>query len=398
MDYFDHAALKYLVIADRFTGWPELFRQNGKAMTLVKTCRNLFSQFGVPEELSFDGGPPFDSYEWKRFLIQWDIVTRLSAANYPQSNGRAELAVKSCKRMLHSNTDGNGNVDTAKMMMALLQYRNTPSATTGMSPAYMLFGRHLRDALPSVPSSRDSRDPTTMSYTEKYGKPSTVWSDIRKRREVAYAKKREDTANRYNADKHHLAPLSLGDSVSVQNRVGSHPLRWDRTGVVVERLENRQYLVKSDGSGRVLRRTRTHLRKIIPATRDRVIPDTTVGSEEGIPRTPLLIPGRLTDGTEIIHPCEPRTPEEDIGETGGNELERASGSVGQPHADIPDGAAGDPVVPPAAQPTIPPISPPAIPQPTRRSTRQRKPTSILSPVMHGKRHGERHGVTWGDLG
>ena len=46
MDYFDVAGLKYLVIRDRFTGWPEVFRQNGKAMTLVRTYRNLFSQFG----------------------------------------------------------------------------------------------------------------------------------------------------------------------------------------------------------------------------------------------------------------------------------------------------------------------------------------------------------------
>ena len=38
MDYFDVAALKYLVVADPFTGWPEVFSQNGKAMTLVKTC------------------------------------------------------------------------------------------------------------------------------------------------------------------------------------------------------------------------------------------------------------------------------------------------------------------------------------------------------------------------
>ena len=33
LDYFEDAALKYLVVADRFTGWPELSRQNGKALT-----------------------------------------------------------------------------------------------------------------------------------------------------------------------------------------------------------------------------------------------------------------------------------------------------------------------------------------------------------------------------
>ena len=66
--------------------------------------------------------------------------------------------------MLRNNVDGNGNVDTTKMLKALLQYRNTPTATTGMSPAYMFLGRQLRGALPTLPSRRD---PTTMSYAEK---------------------------------------------------------------------------------------------------------------------------------------------------------------------------------------------------------------------------------------
>ncbi len=373
LDYFESAALKYLVIADRFTGWPELYRQNGKSMTLVRTCRNLFAQFGVPEELSFDGGPPFDSYEWKRFLIQWDIATRLSSANYPQSNGRAELAVKSCRRMLRSNTDGHGNVDTAKMTRALLQYRNTPSAITGMSPSYMLYGRQLRDALPSIPTTRD---PTTMSYTEKYGEPSTTWSDIKSRREVAYAKKRVSTETRYNADKHHLAPLSVGDSVSIQNRSGSHPLRWDRTGVVVERLENRQYLIKSDGSGRVLRRTRTHLRKIHPETRKHVIPDIDNGAKDTSLDDPLLIPGCLRDGIKVIDPLEPCTPRGNTDEVVGSE------------------SSAPPDVPPTldavggASPTTPVVPSVVAPQPLRRGTRQRNPTKILSPVMHGKHHDE----------
>ncbi len=370
MDYFEFAALKFLVIADRFTGWPEVFRQNGKAMTLVKTCRNLFAQFGVPEELSFDGGPPFDSYEWKQFLIQWDIDTRLSSANYPQSNGRAELAVKSCRRMLRGNIDGHGNVDTHEMMKALLQYRNTPNATTGMSPAFMLFGRLLRDALPSIPQGTDSRDPTTTSYFERYGKPSNVWDDIKTRREVTYAKKRAVTAERYDVGKRVLPPLSVGDSVSVQNRRGSHPLRWDRTGRVVERLENKQYLIKSDGSGRVLLRTRTHLRKIDPITRNRSrdMDDTPV-----VAQPPLHIPGSLQDGTKVIDPVD---------------MESSEG-ISDP-ADIDD--VNDVVPPPTTTPgeCAPSSSTPSVEPapPGRRSTRSRNAPLRLSPKMRGKYHGE----------
>ena len=79
MDYFDLAGTNHLVVADRFSGWSEIFRQNGKAVTLIRTCHNLFAQFGVQEEVSSDGGQPFDSFEWKQFLRQWNIRTRKSS-------------------------------------------------------------------------------------------------------------------------------------------------------------------------------------------------------------------------------------------------------------------------------------------------------------------------------
>ena len=108
-----------------------------------------------------------------------------------------------------------------------------------MSPAYMLFGRQLRDALPT---SLTTWEPASMSYVEKYGKPSSVWSEIRRQRELATARKNAKIIEHYDANKHPLASLSVGDSVSIQNRSGTNPLRWDRTG----------RFVKSDGSGKVL--------------------------------------------------------------------------------------------------------------------------------------------------
>ena len=363
MDYFDLAGVKYLVVADRFSGWPEIFRQNGKVMTLVRTCRNLFAQFGVPLEVSSDGGPPFNSYEWKIFLVQWDVRFRKSSANYPQSNGRAELAVKSCKRMLRSNTDTNGNLDTAKVTKALLQYRNTPIPGLGMSPAYMLFGRQLRDALPTHPDMP----------LQLQGRPGSIWSEIRQQREIATAKKNIQSAEYYNAHKRPLYPLVVGDPVSIQNRSGSHPLRWDRTGRIVERLENKQYLVKTDGSGRVLLRTRGHLRKIDPITQespDRSAPAARSEPEEdNRPQNDaLFIPGKLTDGTRVVHPTQMEEPSSDI-------------------ANIPEMVQTQSTPEPIAS-HQPAPSTVEMPGTLRRSTRVRNPPKILSPCMQGKHHTE----------
>ena len=278
-----------------------MYKMDGKFMTLIKTLWNLFAQMGVPEELATDGGPSFTAYETR----QWGISHRLSSAHYPQSNGRAEGAVKTAKRLLSNNTERGGMVDTEGVALALLQYRNTPLLGVGYSPAQILFGRILKDALPCRPDNLRYKAETT-DYQKKYGVPfSEYWKHILAGRELGASKKLFRTQERYDEHKSPLAPLSVGDSVSVQNREGNKPLRWDKTGHVVERLENKQYLVKNDGSGRVMLRTRGQLRKIKPCTRSIGWPDVDpAGQEESAQEeVPLHIPGGIDTG-RVLHPVQ----------------------------------------------------------------------------------------------
>ena len=71
---------------------------------------------------------------------------------FPHSNCRAEIGVKTVKRMIViDNTGARGELDTDKFQRAILQYRNCPDKDTKLSPAQCLFGRPIRDfrALPS---------------------------------------------------------------------------------------------------------------------------------------------------------------------------------------------------------------------------------------------------------
>ena len=61
-----------------------------------------------------------------------------------------------------------------------------------------------------------------------------------------------------------LPPLVIGNCVRMQNMVGPHPTKWDRTGVVVEVRQFDQYVVRVDGSGRVTLRNRKYLRLYTP--------------------------------------------------------------------------------------------------------------------------------------
>ena len=154
-DFFQLHAKRYLLTVDRFSNWPDLREAtadtpNSGANGLIKSYRELFASFGVPEELSSDGGAEYISNSFQAFLKTWGIKHRLSSAYHPQSNGRAEVSVKAMKRLLRDNIDSNGKLDTNAVMRGILQMRNTPESDSGLSPAQILLGRTLRDALPLI--------------------------------------------------------------------------------------------------------------------------------------------------------------------------------------------------------------------------------------------------------
>merc|ERR1712059_61011 len=96
------------------------------------------------------GGSTYLSNRTQQFLKTWGIRHRVSSAYTPHGNLRAEMGVKSMKRMLQGNLSPNGELDTDAFSRALLNYRNTPDRDTGHSPAQVVFGRVLLDMLPIV--------------------------------------------------------------------------------------------------------------------------------------------------------------------------------------------------------------------------------------------------------
>ena len=57
-----------------------------------------------------------------------------------------------------------------------------------------------------------------------------------------------------------LKPLAPGQYVVLQNQHGNQPLRWDRSGVVVECRPYDQYVIRVHGSNRLTLRNRKFLR------------------------------------------------------------------------------------------------------------------------------------------
>ena len=138
--YFSFRGHYYL-----YSNWPIVEETANGANGLVQALRRVFVTYGIAEELSSDGGPEFTASKTEYFLKAWRVNHRLSSVAFPHSNCRAEVGVKTVKRMLENNTDASGSQNTDAFQRAMLQYRNTPDRDTSLSPAMCLFGRPIRD-------------------------------------------------------------------------------------------------------------------------------------------------------------------------------------------------------------------------------------------------------------
>ena len=104
----------------------------------------------------------------EKFLRLWCVRHHVSSAGFPQLNGRAEVAAKMAKHLLMSNTGPTGNLDHDCFLCVILRLCNTPDPDCNLSPAQIIFGRPLRDAL------------TFLNRLEKFSNPNVppLWHHV----------------------------------------------------------------------------------------------------------------------------------------------------------------------------------------------------------------------------
>ena len=248
MDFFSIHNKNYLAIADKYSGWLSILQlEKDNSRNVIKALREYFATFGVCEVACSDGAPVFVSKEMQDFYQLWGIKARISSAYHPSSNKRAEIAVKSAKRLIRENLGPNNSINSDKLAKALLAHRNTPDAISKTSPAMIVFGHPIRDHIPR------------QHYT-----PSASWKDLAEKREQSFLKRHYAEVERLERGTRKMEALGVGDLVYVQEQFGNTPKKWSKSGTVVEHAGHDSYLVKIDGSGKLTRRNRQFLRKFTP--------------------------------------------------------------------------------------------------------------------------------------
>ena len=145
-----------LVVCDYFSNYIEVEKlQTTTTKAVVKALMTLYARYGVPDTLVTDNGPQFSSAEFATFSKAWGLEHKTSSPHYPQSNGKAENAVKTVKR-LFTKCQEVGQSE----YRALLDWRNTPTEGVGTSPAQRFLGRRCKTLLPLTHSQLQPHYPT----------------------------------------------------------------------------------------------------------------------------------------------------------------------------------------------------------------------------------------------
>ncbi|XP_046647670.1 uncharacterized protein LOC124337676 [Daphnia pulicaria] len=251
----------------QFSGWPQVFPfpdTNTSTRRVIDALRSFFTcGAGAPVKLWSDGGPQFKSDEFLAFLRDWDISNGRSSPHHPQSNGYAESAVKSMKKLI-AGSWSSGSFDPDTFGKALLLFRNAPMSG-GASPSQIVFSRPTRDLLPA---HRRSFAPE--------------WQQAAELLEKRAQRAKELQIQHFNRTAHPLPPLVIGDSVLIQDHKSK---RWSTPRVIVEVGPFRDYLVKTP-AGRLFRRNRRFLRVISPQ-----IPRPQPPASTSTTTSPVQLPG-----------------------------------------------------------------------------------------------------------
>ena len=235
----------YLVTVDYFSNFFEIdYLSTMTSNTATTKLKGHFVRYGIPEEVVSDNGPQYDSDEFQGFAKSFGFKHTRTSPHYPQSNGKAELAVKQAKKILQMTRESGTNY-----YLALLNIRNMPQEGHNSSPAQRMINRRTR---------------TSLHTSKNLLKPRLTGNDS-----ANIAKKQAKKQHYYNRGAKTLEKLWEGDRVKIQP-FGLREKKWS-DGKVIRESQPRSYEVEANG--RVYIRNRKHLCKCTPAQESEVEED-----------------------------------------------------------------------------------------------------------------------------
>ena len=163
----------------------------------MSICWQLFHTNGTPAELTTDGSSPF-SPAYFSSSFRCGVWSRLSLVAYPQSNGQAELTVKTAERIENGNTAPQGSLDSDN------------TAVPKHSNPKLAYSTINSDSIPSQPI---------------FYNPYLEWIAAAQFCKEIFYLCNAKMVERYNKYTHHLC--RAGDTIAIQSSLNRW---WNITG------------------------------------------------------------------------------------------------------------------------------------------------------------------------
>ena len=232
-DLFEYKGNHYLILVDYYSNFIEVapLQNDTKSVTVIKHIKANIARYGIMETLISDNGPQFVSDAFAKFVKAYGIKHVTSSPTYPQSNGLAEKAVQTIKKMMTKCEEAGDDI-----YLALLDLRNTPRDDVTGSPMQRLQGRRAQTRLPTadsllIPSS---------------SQPTVVHDKM-----MEYRRKQKLYHDRGSKSLQEFKPH---DAVRVWTPEGWKPAELQR-----EHDQPNSFIIKAGTEGRMYRRNRRDL-------------------------------------------------------------------------------------------------------------------------------------------
>ena len=134
---------KFIIIGvDYFTKWVEA---EPLATITEQKVRNfvwcsIICQFGIPKALVSNNGKKFDNLKFKNFCPELGIKNYYSSLAHPQSNGQAEVTIRTLKAKLKTKLENLKGKGVDYLPEVLLVYRTTRKSATQGTLFALAFG------------------------------------------------------------------------------------------------------------------------------------------------------------------------------------------------------------------------------------------------------------------
>ena len=76
-----------------------LYLPQTTSQTVISKLKTCLARYGIPNTIVSDNAQQFKSGEFKRFSEEWNFNHVTSSPRFPQSNGKAERAVKTAREI-----------------------------------------------------------------------------------------------------------------------------------------------------------------------------------------------------------------------------------------------------------------------------------------------------------